>query len=126
MYTPDLLPGISDIVKLCRASSKRLQNWIRQNCGPDCTITPKFGYDSLSQDPLTVVSLHGPEIALKMLLKDDKTDFGSEIFLVHSVKQTVKHIIQWGDISRLSILFRDTRVGPEIRNIGIFHQIIIH
>ena len=61
-----------------------------------------------------------------MLLKDDKADFGSEMFLVHSVKQTIKHIIQWGDISRLSILFRDTRVGPEIRNIGIFHQIIIH
>ena len=54
--TPDLLPDISDIVKLCRASSKRLQNWIRQNCRPDCTITPKFGYDSLSQDPLNVVS----------------------------------------------------------------------
>ena len=61
--TPEILPEISDIVKLCKASSKRLQNWIGQMCRPDCTIMPKFGYDSLSQDPLTVVSLHGPEIA---------------------------------------------------------------
>ncbi|KAJ9653673.1 hypothetical protein H2198_007184 [Neophaeococcomyces mojaviensis] len=124
VVTPEFLPNISDIVKLCTASSKRLQNWIGQFCRPDCTITPKFGYDSLSQDPLTVVSLHGPEIALKMLLEDDKTDLGSKEFLVDSVKQTVKQIVQWGDISRLSILFRDLRVGPEIRNIGIFHQIV--
>ena len=59
-----------------------------------------------------------------MLLQDDKIDFGSKGFLVDSIKQAVKQIIQWGDISRLSILFRDARVGPEIRNIGIFHQIM--
>ena len=124
--TPELLPDIPDIVKLCTASSKRLQNWIKQNCRPDCTITPKFDYDSLSQDPLTVIALHGPEITLKLLLEDDKIDFGSKKFLVNSVNQTVEQIIRRGDLSRLAILFRDTRVGPEIRDIGIFHQIMVH
>ena len=121
---PENLPDTSDIVKLCRASSTRLQNWIGQNCRPDCTITPKFGYDHHSQDPLTVVSLHGPKLALKRLLEDDKIDLSSKEFLLDSVKQTIKQIIQLGDVSRLSLLLRDTRVGPEIRNIGIFHQVM--
>jgi hypothetical protein len=122
--TPELLPDIPDIVKLCKANSKRIHNWIGQMCRPDCTIKPKFIYDSRSQDPLTVVSLHGPASALKMLLEDQKIDLGNKEFLVDSVKQTVKQVIQWGDISRLSILFRDNRVGPDLRNIGIFHQIM--
>lgn len=122
--TLEFLPDIADIVQLCKASSKTLQNWTEQLCRPDCTITPKFGYDGLSQDPLIVVSLYGPEIALKMLLEDDKIDLRGKEFLADSVEQTVKQIIQWGDISRLAILFRDPQVGPGIRNIGIFHQIM--
>lgn len=121
---PKLLPDMSDIAKLCKANSKRLQNWIGQNCRPDCTITPKFGYNSHSQDPLTVVSLHGPESALRKLLENDNIDLSSKEFLLDSVQQTIKQIIQWGDISRLSILFRDTLVGPEVRNIGFFNQIM--
>ena len=121
---PELLPDMSDIVKLCKASSKRLQNWIGQNCRPDCTITPKFGYNSHSQDPLTVVSLHGPEFALRKLLEDDNIDLSSKEFLLDTVHQTIEQIIQWGDISRLSILIRDTLVGPKLQNIRIFHRIM--
>lgn len=121
---PELLPNMSDIVKLCKANSKGLQNWIGQNCRPDCTITPKFDYKYYSLDPLTVVSVYGPQLALERLLEDDKIDLSGKEFLFDSVKQTIEQVIQWGDISRLSMLFRNSRVGPKVRNIGIFHQIM--
>ncbi|KAK5232289.1 hypothetical protein LTR47_006502 [Exophiala xenobiotica] len=120
---PERLPHTSDIVKLCRAGSKRLQNWTGQNCRPDCTITPKF-YNSQPQDPLTNVSLHGPEVALIRLLEDNTIDLRGKEFLFDSVKRSVEQIIWWGDVSRLSILFRHARVGPQIRNIGIFHLLM--
>ncbi|OAP59319.1 hypothetical protein AYL99_06617 [Fonsecaea erecta] len=120
---PERLPPTSDIVKLCTAGSKRLQNWTGQNCRPDCTITPKF-YNSHPQDPLTIVSVHGPEVALIRLLEDNTIDLGGKEFLFDSVKRSIEQIIWWGDISRLSILFRHARVGPQIRNIGIFHVLM--
>lgn len=121
---PELLPHVSGVVKLCDTSSKRLKNWIGQNCRPECTITPKFDYDSCSQDPLTVTSLHGSEFALRKLLEDDNINIESKEFLRDSIRSTIKQIIQWGDISRLSILFRDPLIGPKVRNIGIFHLIM--
>ncbi|KAI4268987.1 MAG: hypothetical protein LQ337_007536 [Flavoplaca oasis] len=119
---PELLPNTSDIVTLCRAKSKRLQNWIGQYCRPDCTIMPEFDLDSDFLDPLVIVSLYGSEIALKKLLQDH--DVGSKEFLIDSVKETIRQIIYRGDISRLRILFRDTQVGPRVRTFGFFCQIM--
>ncbi|KAL9580025.1 MAG: hypothetical protein Q9212_004742 [Teloschistes hypoglaucus] len=118
----EFLPDTLDIVTLCRAKSKRLQNWVGQNCRPDCTIIPKFDFDSDFLDPLVIVSLYGSEIALEKLLQDH--DVGSEEFLIDSVEETIRQIIRRGDISRLRILFRDTRVGPRVRSFRFFRQLM--
>ncbi|KAL8638158.1 MAG: hypothetical protein Q9228_004660 [Teloschistes exilis] len=118
----EFLPDTLDIVTLCRAKSKRLQNLVGQNCRPDCTIIPKFDFDSDFLDPLVIVSLYGSEIALKKLLQDH--DVGSEEFLIDSVEETIGQIIRHGDISRLRILFRDTRVGLRVRSFRFFRQLM--
>ncbi|KAL8760990.1 MAG: hypothetical protein Q9184_002842 [Pyrenodesmia sp. 2 TL-2023] len=119
---PDCLPDTSDIVTLCRAKSKRLQNWIGQYCRPDCTIMRKFDFDSAYLDPLVIVSLYGSEIALKNLLQDH--DLGCKDFLGNSVEETIRQIFCLGDISRLRILFRDAQVGPRVRTYGFFCRIM--
>lgn len=119
---PERLPDTSDLVKLCRAKSKRLHNWIGQNCRPDCTILPKFDHDSELQDPLVLISLYGPEIALKKLLKD--YDVCGKDFLTDSVKQAIWQTISYGDLSRLEILFKDTRVRLAVRNMNFFRHLM--
>ncbi|KAL8777275.1 MAG: hypothetical protein Q9194_002649 [Teloschistes cf. exilis] len=82
----------------------------------------KFDFDSDFLDPLVIVSLYGSEIALKKLLQDH--DVGSEEFLIDSVEETIGQIIRHGDISRLRILFRDTRVGLRVRSFRFFRQLM--
>ena len=122
MTTPESLPDTSDIVRLCRAKSKRLQNWAGQHCRPDCTIKPKFAYDSDFLDPLIITSLYGPEIALKKLLQDHNV--ASKDFLIDSVKQTIQQIIRYGAVIRLCVLFRDPRVGPQVRTLEFFRKVM--
>ncbi|KIW52361.1 hypothetical protein PV05_08003 [Exophiala xenobiotica] len=125
MSDPDHLPDMVDIVKLCSASSeRRLKNWIRQKYRPDCTITPKFT-DNYLHDPLTVVSLHGPETTLKRLLQDDAISLRGNEFLSGTVEEATQRIIYEGDLSRLIIFFHDARVGPQIRHIGTFLRMMI-
>ncbi|KAL8921899.1 MAG: hypothetical protein Q9208_005503 [Pyrenodesmia sp. 3 TL-2023] len=119
---PDCLPDTSDIVTLCRAKSKRLQNWIGQYCRPDCTVMRKFDFDSDYLDPLVIISLYGSEIALEKLLKDH--DLCCKEFLGDSVEETIGQLVRLSDISRLRILFRDPQVGPRVRTYGFFCRIM--
>lgn len=119
---PELLPETSDIVTLCKAKSKRLQNWTRQNCRPDCTIMPKFDFDYRLLDPLVIVTLYGSEVALEKLLQDH--DVGSKEFLVDSVQKTIQQVGRGRDISRLRSLFRVTQAGPRIQSYQFFCQIM--
>jgi hypothetical protein len=119
---PDAIPSTLDIIRLCKAKSTRLRNWIEQNCRPDCTIRPKFTYNSDYQDPLTIISLYGPEATLRTLLQENQLDGGD--FLNDSVRQAVQQIFQYGDVSRLHILFRDSQIGSKVRTWGFFHQLM--
>ena len=122
---PESLPDTSDIVTLCRANSKRLQNWTGQYCRPDCTVLPKFYFDSDDLDPLVIVTFYGSEIALKKLLQDQ--DVGSMEFLDDSVEETIGRVILSHDTSRLSILsilFRDSQVGPKIETYIFFRDVM--
>ncbi|KAL8901698.1 MAG: hypothetical protein Q9207_005067 [Kuettlingeria erythrocarpa] len=119
---PISLPDSSDIVTLCKAKSKRLQNWIEQYCRPDCTIVRKFDLDSDYLNPLVIVFLYGSEDALKKLLQDQ--DLVGKKSLNNSVKETIRQIIFGGETSRLRILFHDSRVGPRIRTYEFFCQIM--
>lgn len=116
------LPDTADIVTLCKAKSKRLQNWIGQHCRPDCTMSPKFDFDSDFLDPLVIISIYGSEIALMTLLQE--YDIGSEEFLTDSVKETVRHIMGRHDISRLKMLFQNTKIGPKVRTFGFFCEVM--
>lgn len=119
---PICLRDISNIVTLCRAKSKRLQNWIEQYCRPDCTIMRKFDLNSDHLDPLVLVSLYGSEFALEKLLRGH--DLGGKEFLNNSIEETIRQILRFGDISRLRILFRDSRFGPRVRTFGFFCEVM--
>lgn len=64
----ECLPNLADIENLCKAGSRRLDNWTRQNCRPGCTMIPRFEFDSRLYDPLAMTfsvraGSHAPEDA---------------------------------------------------------------
>lgn len=117
-----LLPPVSDIVTLSSANSRRLRNWIQQNSRPDCTITPKFIYDSNTLDPLTITALYGPDLYFRKLLEGHNASDTS--FLKDSVQETIQQILRSGDIARVCLLFRDSFVGSQVRTLNFFQQIM--
>lgn len=119
--TETLLPRLSDIELLCRAGSTRLHNWIAQNCRPDCAIRARFVFDSTLYDPLGITSLYGPDIMLLRML--EHSDFGEDAFLRNPVMQAADQILQWGDLSRLKLLW-GSRIGHQIHNREFFQLVL--
>ncbi|AEO63287.1 uncharacterized protein THITE_2037841 [Thermothielavioides terrestris NRRL 8126] len=112
--TETLLPSLDDIELVCQAGSKRLQNWILQNCRPDCAIKPRFPFDPSLYDPLSIVSLYGSEALLQRML--DRADVGNtDRYLPDAAMAAADQILQFGDLSRLELLWR-SKLGPQIRN----------
>lgn len=99
--TVEPLPGLGNIENLCQAGSTRLQNWIKQNCRPECTIKPRFLFDSSLYDPLSITSLYGSEAMLRDML--ESSDFGKDQFLPNPAIGATDQILQWGDLSRLTL-----------------------
>ncbi|POR39645.1 Vegetative incompatibility protein HET-E-1 [Tolypocladium paradoxum] len=116
-----LLPGLGNIENLCQAGSTRLHNWITQNCRPDCTIKPRFVFDSSLYDPLSITSLYGSEAMLQGML--ESSDFGKDKFLPNSAIGAADQILQWGDLSRLKLLL-GSKIGHEIRNLDFFRLVM--
>ncbi|CAH0044534.1 unnamed protein product [Clonostachys solani] len=109
------LPGIE---KLCEAGSTRIHNWIEQNRRPGCTIKPRFEFDASLYDPVTIMSLYGSDAMLRSMLEE--SDFNSMIFYNRPILGAADQIIQWGDLSRLKILFLDDRVGQQLQILDFF------
>ncbi|KAG9247285.1 hypothetical protein BJ878DRAFT_580806 [Calycina marina] len=101
--TVEPLPGLENIENLCQAGSTRLQNWIKQKCRPECTIKPRSLFDSRLYDPLSITSLYGSESMLRDML--ESSDFDNDKFLHNPAMGAADQILQWGDFSRLRILF---------------------
>lgn len=120
--TVKCLPRLENIENLCRAGSTRLQNWIQQNCRPDCTISPRFEFESSLYDPLSITCLYGSEAMLRVML--EKSDFDNERFLQNPAMGAADQILRWGDITRLRFLFLDERLGHELQNVGFFRLVI--
>lgn len=116
-----LLPDPRSIEKLCQVGSTRLHNWITQNCRPDCTIKSRFLFDSSLYDPLSITSLYGSETMLQRML--ESSDFNGDQFLPNTAMGAADQILQWGDLSRLKLLF-DSKIGQHLRNFEFFRLII--
>jgi hypothetical protein len=116
------LPDLAKIEKLCRVGSTRLENWIEQNRRPDCVIKPRFVFDSSLYDPLSIISLYGSYALLLEMLQ--RSEFGNGSFLPDTAMGAVDQIIQWGDLSRLRVLFLSKSVGPRLHNADFFRLVM--
>lgn len=116
--TIEPLPGLGNIENLCQAGSTRLQNQIKQYCRPECTIKPRFLFNSSLYDPLSITSLYGLEAMLQDMLKS--SDFDKDKFLPNPAIGAANQILQWGDLSRLRMLFLGSNISYQLRNLGFF------
>jgi len=119
-----LLPSVADIEILCRAGSNRLQNWIAQNCRPDCAIKPRFTFDSSLYDPLSITSLYGSEAMLRRIMEESDLNGPGNAFLSCPVMKAADQILQWGDLRRLKLLWEEGNAGHQIRNWDFFHLVL--
>ena len=116
------LPDLGNLETLCQAGSTRLRNWIKQNCRPECTIQPRFVFDSTLYDPLSIISLYGSEALLRDMLEN--SDFDKDKFLPNPAMGAADQIFQWGDLSRLRILFSGSSVCHQLRNLEFFRLVM--
>ncbi|EEU36324.1 uncharacterized protein NECHADRAFT_97420 [Fusarium vanettenii 77-13-4] len=115
------LPSLTSIENLCRAGSTRLDNWVQQNCRPDCAIQPRFEFDSSLYDPLSITSLYGSEDMLRGMLEN--SDFDKDKFLPNPLIGAASQILQWGDFARVKILL-ESKHGHQLQNLDFFRLII--
>lgn len=120
--TVEPLPSLASIMNLCQVGSIRFRNWTQQNCRPGCTMTARFRFDSSLYDPLSITSLYGSEAMLPDML--ETSDFDKDKFLRNPAMEAADQIFQWGDISRLRILFLDDKLGHQLQNLGFFRFVI--
>ncbi|KAF2721180.1 hypothetical protein K431DRAFT_312687 [Polychaeton citri CBS 116435] len=116
------LPSLHDIEHLCQAGSTRLHNWIQQNRRPGCAIEPRFLFDSILYDPLSITALYGSEAMLQYM--SENSTLSKETFLPHSVTRAAEQILQWGDLSKLKIMMLDDRLGCQLRNLDFFRLVV--
>ncbi|OJJ79437.1 uncharacterized protein ASPGLDRAFT_77654 [Aspergillus glaucus CBS 516.65] len=116
--TVEPLPSLASIMNLCQMGSIRFRNWTQQNCRPGCTMTAGFRFDSSLYDPLSITSHYGSGAMLRDMLEN--SDFDKDKFLRNPAMEAADQIFQWGNISRLRILFLDDKLGHQLQNLGFF------
>lgn len=116
------LPSLLDIEKLCQVNSLRLQNWIKQNCRPNCTVTERFEFDSTLYDPLSITSLYGSEDMLRHMV--ESSSFSADTYLQRTAMAAVAQILRWGDLSRLRILFQSATLGIHLQTYSFFKLVL--
>ncbi len=122
--TTEPLPSLANIENLCQAGSTRLHNWTQQNCRPGCVIKQRFEFESSLYDPLSITSLYGSEAMLRHMLEN--SDFDKDTYLPEPATGAADQILQWGDSSRLRILFLEGKLGHQLHNLDFFRLIIKH
>ena len=116
------LSRLAKIESLCQAGSIRLDNWVKQNCRPDCAVKARFEFDSHLYDPLSITSLYGSESMLRDML--EISNFDQNMFLPTPAFHAAHQILQWGDLSRLRMLFLEGKFSYQLRNLDFFRLII--
>jgi hypothetical protein len=98
VLSESLLLALDDIELVCQASSKRLSNWITQNSRPDCTIKPRFTFDPILYDPLSITSIYSSKAILQRML--EHSDLSNHTrFLSSPAIGAADQILEWGDLS---------------------------
>ncbi|KAF2703360.1 hypothetical protein K504DRAFT_495505 [Pleomassaria siparia CBS 279.74] len=115
-------PRLAKLESLCQAGSMRLHNWIDQNCRPGCAIKARFDFDSELYDPLSITSLYGSDAILRDMLQN--SDFDRDNYLPSPAASAADQILQWGDLSKLKILFLEGKLVYQLRNLDFFRLII--
>jgi hypothetical protein len=113
---------LAKIESLCQAGSIRLNNWIEQNRRPGCAIKARFEFDSHLYDPLSITSLYGSEAMLRDMVEN--SNFDEDKFLSTSAFSAAHQILQWGDLSRLRLLFLEDKFSHQLQNLDFFRLII--
>ena len=103
------LPCLAKIENICQAGSTRLHNWTSQNCRPGCTIKARFEFDSHLYDPLSITSLYGSDAILRDMLEN--SNFDRDKYLPLPATAAADQILQWGDLSRLRMIFLEGKLG---------------
>ncbi|MCJ1398882.1 hypothetical protein MMC11_002083 [Xylographa trunciseda] len=116
------LPSLASIESLCQAGSTRLYNWTKQNCRSDCVIKARFPFESCLYDPLSITALYGSEAMLHNMLKN--SDFDLEQFLPRAATGAADQVLQWGDLSRLRILFSENKISHQLQNLDFFRLVL--
>lgn len=120
--TVEPLPSLANITDLCQAGSTQLHNWTQQNCRPGCAITARFDFHSSLYDPLSITALYGSDTILRDMLAN--SDFEGVGFLPQSAMRATEQILQWGDVSRLGVLFLADKLGHQLQNLDFFQLVI--
>lgn len=115
-------PYLAKIESLCQAGSMRLHNWINQNCRPGCAIKARFNFDSRLYDPLSITSLYGSDAILRDMLHN--SDFNRDKYLGSPAISAADQILQWGNLSKLKILFLEGKICHQLRNLEFFKLVI--
>jgi hypothetical protein len=115
-------PRLAKLERLCQVGSMRLNNWINQNCRPGCAIKARFDFDSRLYDPLSITSLYGSDAILRDMLQN--SDFDRDKYLPSPAASAADQILQWGDLSKLRILFLEGKIRYQLRNLEFFRLLI--
>ncbi|CAN9290739.1 unnamed protein product [Alternaria alternata] len=116
------LPLLAKMEILCRAGSIRLDNWINQHCRPGCAIKARFEFFSHLYDLLSITALYGSDRLLCDMLEN--STFDDDKYLLSPAICAADQILQWGDLSKLKILFFGGKLGHQLRNLDFFRLII--
>ncbi len=115
------LPLLGDVEKLCQAGSTRLHNWIEQNRRPDCTLKPRFVFDSSLYDPLGITALYGSDAMLRHML--EASELHGDPFLSSPAVGAAEQILQWGDVRRLWVLWT-SKIGCQLESVDFFRRVL--
>jgi hypothetical protein len=118
----ELLLSLAEIESLCQVGSTRLHNWVNQNCRPDCAIKARFEFYSHLYDPLSITSLYGSDSILRDMLTN--SNFDKDKYLPSPAIAATDQILQWGDLSKLRILFLEGKLSHQLRSLEFFRLII--
>lgn len=67
-------------------------------------------------------SLYGSEVVLRDMLGN--SSFNENKFLQETALAATDQILQWGDVSRLNMLFLDKKLGHQLQNVRFFRLVI--
>jgi hypothetical protein len=116
------LPCLENIESLCQAGSTRLDNWTNQHRRPGCAIKARFDFPSHLYDPLSITSLYGSDAFMRHLLQNSA--FENDKYLSSTAMRAADQILQYGELSKLRILFLESKAKCQLRNLEFFSLVI--